>query len=329
MANAFDAAANFAFSVVDSSYTSSDTLIELAALDLNLSQWPDPSTAGEYNAVWWNYTTYSHPALDPNREIVRVTAITTNPTTLTITRAQEGTTATDKNLSGCNYRIAICPTAKFRTDLEAAAVNTGTSYGWLTDDHYGAVGDGTTDDHAALEHAVTDLTHIVIPYGTYRLSDSVTVPSTVTLDFKQGANFSVDTGKTLTINGEILAGNWQIFSGTGTVTLSDRAVLRWARWDGTDSDSLTILSTTTTVVESTEIDVSTTGVKTCEINHGLSTTPDISQILLTTYRSSGSNSPVLYDVYVLSVDATHIVCYVNVQASAATTNIRVQARIQT
>ena len=48
--------------------------------------------------VWWDGATYNTPTEDPNREIVRVTNKTTGGgfTVLTITRAQDGTTAGNK-----------------------------------------------------------------------------------------------------------------------------------------------------------------------------------------------------------------------------------------
>lgn len=69
-----------------------------------------------FNAVWWNSTDYSDPSDDPNVEIVRVTARSTD--TLTITRAQESTSASTKNTGGKTYTIIAGLTAKtFNTDV--------------------------------------------------------------------------------------------------------------------------------------------------------------------------------------------------------------------
>lgn len=62
-----------------------------------------------FNAVWWNYTDYPDPSDDPDVEIVRVTSVSTD--TLSITRAQEGTVATAKNISGKTYKIIAGLTA--------------------------------------------------------------------------------------------------------------------------------------------------------------------------------------------------------------------------
>lgn len=64
-----------------------------------------------FNFVWWNSTDYADPAEDPNVEICRCTAIATE--TWTITRAQEGTTATTKNTASKVYKAVAAITAKF------------------------------------------------------------------------------------------------------------------------------------------------------------------------------------------------------------------------
>lgn len=71
-----------------------------------------------FNATWWNATDYSNPSDDPNREIVRVTAIATD--TLTVMRGQESITATTKNTASKTYKMLAGLTAKdFNTDLPA------------------------------------------------------------------------------------------------------------------------------------------------------------------------------------------------------------------
>lgn len=64
-----------------------------------------------FNAVWWNSTDYADPADDPNVEVVRVTAIATD--TLTVTRAQEGTSASTKNTAAKTYKMIAPLTAKY------------------------------------------------------------------------------------------------------------------------------------------------------------------------------------------------------------------------
>ena len=72
----------------------------------------DPAS-GEYNCVIWEISNYGNPADDPNKEIVRATAL--SGSTLTITR---GTTASNHNTGGETYAIANVLTTKMITDIE-------------------------------------------------------------------------------------------------------------------------------------------------------------------------------------------------------------------
>lgn len=231
-----DPAGNFCVSSIEAA-DDSQLYVDIVTGDANLSRWPDPAS-GAYNITCWNATTYSDPSLDPNVEIMRATALSTRR--LTVTRAQESTSAATHNASGCTHKIALCPTAKLITDLNSAAIDVGSVYGWITE--YGAVGDGTTDDHEAFEDAVAALTHIVIPSGTWRIGDDVTIPATVTLEVRQGGIMTVDSGVTLTINGPVIAGNYQISGGVGTTTYAARNGLAYDRWNGTSSDELQLPS---------------------------------------------------------------------------------------
>lgn len=73
-----------------------------------------PSTF-PFPLVWWNSTDYSDPADDPLVEIVSCTARATD--TLTVTRAQEGTSATTKNTAGKTYLMVLAWTKAMHDDL--------------------------------------------------------------------------------------------------------------------------------------------------------------------------------------------------------------------
>jgi len=110
---------------------------------------------------------------------------------------------------------------------------------------YGALGDGSTDDAAAFTLAIAAAAggRVIIPEAatSYRLSTNVTVPAGVTLDIQQGGPILIDTGVTLTVNGTIEAGGYQIFSltGTGVATLAvgscDYVLPQW--WGAVGDDS--------------------------------------------------------------------------------------------
>jgi hypothetical protein len=95
---ALDGVKNFSKVSTSTGYDASATSIVLASG--HGAKLPDPATAN-YNLTWWDATTYPSPEDDPNVEIVRVTGKSTD--TLTVTRAQEGTSASTKNTGGSTY----------------------------------------------------------------------------------------------------------------------------------------------------------------------------------------------------------------------------------
>jgi hypothetical protein len=105
-----DNAKNFAKVTVSTGYDAAATSIVLNTGDgAKLPTMP-------CNMVWWNVTDYPDPTDDPNVEIVRCTALATD--TLTVTRAQESTTASTKNTASKTYKMVAGLTAKvINTDL--------------------------------------------------------------------------------------------------------------------------------------------------------------------------------------------------------------------
>jgi len=115
-----DAVKNFAKVEVSTGYDSTATTVVLATGDG--AKLPNPATDGEFNLVWWNSTDYPDPADDPNVEIVRCTARSND--TLTITRAQEGTTAQNHNIAGKTYKMILGLTKKMIDDINSQTVDT-------------------------------------------------------------------------------------------------------------------------------------------------------------------------------------------------------------
>jgi len=82
---------------------------------------------------------------------------------------------------------------------------------------YGASANRTVGTIAAAAQGVTGSATLVFAPGTWTIDDDVTIPANLTCHIPDGCLFSVDSGKTLTINGHVQAGICQIFSGAGTV----------------------------------------------------------------------------------------------------------------
>ena len=99
---------NFARVEVSIGYNDSATSIVLLAGEG--AKLPNPSVDGEFNLVWWDSTNYPNPTDDPNVEIIRVTARSTD--TLTVSRNQEGTGASTKNTGGSTYLMILALTKK-------------------------------------------------------------------------------------------------------------------------------------------------------------------------------------------------------------------------
>lgn len=123
---ALDSAKNFAKVQVSTGYDASAVSIVLTT-----GHGAKLPTA-PFNAVWWNFTDYPDPSDDPNVEIVRVTVVATD--TLTVTRAQESTSATTKNEGGKTYKMIAGLTAKvINTDLGATFLTAETDPVWVAD----------------------------------------------------------------------------------------------------------------------------------------------------------------------------------------------------
>lgn len=81
------------------------------------------------------------------------------------------------------------------------------------------------------------------------VADDKTVPSNVTLKFLQGGSLSISNTKTVTINGHVEAGLYQIFKGTGTVAFGSGSIKKtypqwWgAKGDGVDDEIIAIQAT--------------------------------------------------------------------------------------
>ncbi len=94
---------NFGLVTVSTTYGSGDTSIVLTTG--HGSKLPATTGGYTYPLTWWDSTTYPHPADDPNKEIVLVTARSGD--TLTVTRGQEGTSASTKNTASVSYRMNL------------------------------------------------------------------------------------------------------------------------------------------------------------------------------------------------------------------------------
>ncbi|QBI19344.1 hypothetical protein ER308_07160 [Egibacter rhizosphaerae] len=131
--------------------------------------------------------------LDPmggDPEVVHVTDHAADSSSATISRGEEGTSAQEWP-QGTLWRHGLTAAELDELLTEASA---GATYQLqrmvdVTHPDYGAEGDGSTDDTEAIQSAIdaADGRPVWFPPGTYRVTDTVTLPSNTTLDLAPDA----------------------------------------------------------------------------------------------------------------------------------------------
>lgn len=114
---------NFALVQVSTTYNAAATSIVLSSG--NGAKLPAPGSLGFY-VTWWNFTDYPSPEDDPNVEIVLVTAVSTD--TLTVTRGQDGTSASTKNTAGKTYKMVLAYSKATADEIELEMQNGSSKY---------------------------------------------------------------------------------------------------------------------------------------------------------------------------------------------------------
>lgn len=108
---------------------------------------------------------------------------------------------------------------------------------------FGSTGNGVTDDYTALSDLITKIgiseATILFSPGTYKIGSNITIPSNINLYLSKGAVLAPVSGVTITINGSVEAGLWQIFSGAGKVIGSIKVDCIYPQWWGAKGDGIT------------------------------------------------------------------------------------------
>jgi len=102
-----------------------------------------------------------------------------------------------------------------------------------------AATDETHDLEGAVSLAGSEEKTITIATNV-SISDNLTVPSNITLKFIYPGKITIPSGKTLTVNGALEAGLWQIFDGDGSVSFETGSVTEvYPEWFGAKGDGTT------------------------------------------------------------------------------------------
>ncbi|CAM3644795.1 glycosyl hydrolase family 28-related protein [Cohnella lubricantis] len=98
---------------------------------------------------------------------------------------------------------------------------------------FGATGDGQTNDAPAILSAITSPNNtILFPEGIYRLTANVYFPSSKTIVFERGAALDTASGVVVTVNADIRAGLFPIFTGAGTYNTNSKDHTIYPQWFG-------------------------------------------------------------------------------------------------
>jgi hypothetical protein len=101
----------------------------------------------------------------------------------------------------------------------------------------GGLLDDTTLQRALATIGTAHQTLLITP-GTWTMTDNLTIPAHVNLWLAAGAQFSINAGRTLTINGTLSAPLMPIFSGAGRVIFGGRSLGLHPHWFGTSCDGV-------------------------------------------------------------------------------------------
>jgi polygalacturonase len=148
----------------------------------------------------------------------------------------DGPTAVNVTVVGGDVSAA----AVVQANLDTLQDRVSETHANVKDAAYGAFGNGSTDDRAALVSADT-AGNMFLPPGTYRVASNLTLSKHV--QFAAGAKLKPDSGVTVTIGGTIDAPLSQVFdvSAGGTVSFGASAVVSevYPQWWGAKGDGVT------------------------------------------------------------------------------------------
>jgi hypothetical protein len=138
----------------------------------------------------------------------------------------------------------VNPALNYLSSLTGAVSRTYTSKfsDWTSVKDFGATGNGSTDDSAALLAAAT-AGSVIVPPGNYVIGSSISLPNAVQV--LPGAVFQIASGQTLTFNNQLIAGVGQIFSGTGNVLVNSQfTTTGYAEWWGAVTNNIAVDNST-------------------------------------------------------------------------------------
>ena len=143
----------------------------------------------QFRLTWWNDSDYGDPTDDPSREIILVTARSSD--TLTVTRGQEGTSAVNHNTAGKTYRLALYFTKAWVDELNAQ-INASTG---AINNVVDCASDASCD---AVIGTIGSAVKTLRVSRTEAIANNLTIPANITVEFTGAGVMAIAAGVVVT-----------------------------------------------------------------------------------------------------------------------------------
>ena len=163
--------------------------------------------------------------------------------TIVVSEKKDTIVVSESNTSVIPEKDTIVVSKKTQNDTEADEKDEAKIYYF---ESFGGNGNGTTDNSAAFKKVVTEfnneIINLILTEGTYQVDHATELPGNINVVFRKGAKLSLKKWSTFTIQGKIIAGQYQIFSSDDEICgkVCDYPIYpQWwgAKGDGVNDDS--------------------------------------------------------------------------------------------
>lgn len=132
------------------------------------------------------------------------------------------------NLAPSDFKMWDGATGTFSRDTDTGGTETLNRVAWSGVDILEVFGNKINRNLATVNSAlerINSANKVAIWFspGTWTITDNVTIPSNITMLIPPGAILSISSSKTITINGLVGCGEYQVFSGSGSVSFGSQS----------------------------------------------------------------------------------------------------------
>ncbi|RLA57453.1 MAG: hypothetical protein DRR04_12800, partial [Gammaproteobacteria bacterium] len=139
------------------------------------------------------------------------------------------TTLYKGEIAPSDFKLWDGATGTYDRNTDTGGSETLNRMAWAGVDVLELFGNKTNRNLAAISAALTRIgssnkVPIWLSPGTWTIDDDLTIPANVSLCLPPGALLTVSSAKTLTVNGSIATGWYQVFSGDGSIVFGDGSI---------------------------------------------------------------------------------------------------------